>query len=73
MSKLTKLLESATRKKIDSWLTDLGWNIDEDSFACNVFTERAKTNEQNKKFQGKKPDFVLYMSGTDKPIAEKLT
>ena len=69
MSELTKSLESATRKRIDSWLTDLGWNIDEDSFDCNVFTERAKIKEQNKKFQGKKPDFVLYKSGTDEPIA----
>lgn len=69
MSELTKSLESATRKRIDSWLTDLGWNIDEDSFNCNVFTERAKVKEQNKKFQGKKPDFVLYKSGTDEPIA----
>ena len=49
--------------------TNLGWNIDEDSFDCNVFTERAKIKEQNKKFQGKKPDFVLYKSGTDEPIA----
>lgn len=69
MSELTKSLESATRKRIDSWLTKLGWNIDEDSFACNVFTERAKTTEQNKKFKGKKPDFVLYKSGTDDPLA----
>src|SRR3989338_11317070 len=69
MSELTKSLESSTRKRIDSWLTELGWNIDEDSFNCNCFTERAKTKEQNKKFQGKKPDFVLYKSGTDEPIA----
>jgi len=69
MSELTKSLESATRKTIDSWLTELGWNIDENSFACNVFTERAKTKEQNKKFKGKKSDFVLYKSGTDNPIA----
>jgi len=68
MSELTKSLESSTRKRIDSWLTELGWNIDEDSFNCNVFTERAKTKDQNKKFQGKKPDFVLYKSGTDSPI-----
>jgi type I restriction enzyme M protein len=69
MSELTKSLESATRKRIDSWLTELGWNIDEDSFDCNVFTERAKTKEQNQKFKGKKPDFVLYKSGTDDPVA----
>lgn len=69
MTKFTRSLESATRKKIDNWLKELGWNIDEDSPECNVFTERAKTKEQNKKFKGKKPDFVLYKSGTDEPIA----
>jgi type I restriction enzyme M protein len=69
MIELTKSLESATRKRIDGWLAELDWNIDEDSNDCNVFTERAKTKEQNQKFQGKKPDFVLYKSGTDEPIA----
>src|SRR3989338_4376108 len=64
----TKTLESATRKKIDLILANLGWNTDETSPDCNVFTERAKTVEQNKKFKGKNPDFVLYKSGTDEPI-----
>ncbi len=68
MSELTRSLESSTRKRIDSWLTELGWNIDEDSSNCNVFTERAKTKDQNKKFNGKKPDFVLYKTETDDPI-----
>ena len=68
MTDLTKSLESATRKKIDNWLRDLGWNTDEDSSDCNVFTERAKTVDQNKKFKGKKPDYVLYKTGTDIPI-----
>ncbi len=69
MKHLTRTLESATRKKIDLMLSNLGWNIDEHSRECNVFTERAKTTEQNKKFKGKKPDYVLYRSNTDKPIA----
>ncbi|OHA92342.1 MAG: hypothetical protein A3J09_02620 [Candidatus Zambryskibacteria bacterium RIFCSPLOWO2_02_FULL_51_21] len=64
----TKTLESATRKKIDLILANLGWNTDETSPDCNVFTERAKTTEQNKKFKGKNPDYVLYKSGTDDPI-----
>lgn len=68
MAELTKSLESATRKRIDNWLKELGWDIDEESPTCNCFTERAKTKEQNKKFRGKKPDFVLYKSGTNDPI-----
>lgn len=65
----TRPKESSTRKKIDSILLNLGWVIDEESVDCNVFTERAKTIEQNRKLKGKEPDYVLYESGTDRPIA----
>jgi len=61
--------ETFTRIKIDNWLKELGWNIDEESPKCNVFTEKAKTLEQNRKLKGKFPDYVLYKSGTDEPIA----
>lgn len=69
MSYQTNQKESSTRKKIDLILNNLGWNTDEDSNECNVFTERAKTKEQNKILKGKKPDYVLYKFGTDEPIA----
>lgn len=68
MPDLTQPLESSTRKKIDQMLINLGWETDERSPKCNVFTERAKTKEQNKKFGGKQPDYVLYKSGTEIPI-----
>lgn len=67
--KYTKPLESSTRKKIDSWLKELDWNIDEEDVNCNIFTERAKTEAQNKNLKGKKPDYVLYRSNSDEPIA----
>ncbi len=69
MSKQTSSKESAVRKKVDQKLVELGWIIDEDNPDCNVFTERAKTEEQNKKFLGNEPDYVLYESKTDRPIA----
>ena len=69
MNKFTKPLESATRVKINNWLTNLGWEIDESNSNCNCFTERARTIEENKKFKGNKPDYVLYSSDTFKPIA----
>ncbi len=69
MVELTKSLESFTRKKIDSILNNLGWFTDEESKNCNVFTERAKTQEQNKKFKGNFPDYILYESKSDNPIA----
>ena len=60
MAKFTRPLESATRIKINNWLVNLGWDINESSPTCNCFTERARTIEENKKFKGSKPDYVLY-------------
>lgn len=69
MTEYTQALETQTRKKIDQILKNLDWEIDEEAEKCNVFTERAKTTEQNKKFKGKSPDYVLYKSETDMPLA----
>lgn len=66
---LTNSKESATRKKIDNALFNLGWCIDEYNEKCNVYTERAKTVEQHNKFKGREPDYVLYRNGTEEPIA----
>ena len=68
MAKLTRTLEPSTRKKLDTILDNLGWHTNEESPLCNVFTGRAKTVEQDKLFLGYNPDYVLYESGTDKPI-----
>ena len=62
-------LESHTRTKIDRRLENLGWILDQNNPKCNVFQEQAKTHEQNLKFDGKHPDYVLYETGTDTPIA----
>jgi len=65
----TNAKESSTRKKVDSWLANLGWNIDEETPNCNVTTERAITREQNNKLCGYEPDYVLYESGTTNIIS----
>jgi type I restriction enzyme M protein len=69
MKKFTNPLESSTRIKINNWLVNLGWNIDESSPDCNCYTERARTVAENKKFKGNKPDYVLYSSSDKNPIA----
>lgn len=69
MGDLTTPLESATRKRLDALLENLGWNCDERSAECNVFTERPKTKAQKAGLNGAHPDYVLYQSGTDDPIA----
>jgi len=61
-------LEAHTRSEIDLRLRNLGWIIDQKKSDCNVFQEQAKTDEQNKKFEGGRPDYVLYETGTNRPI-----
>ena len=62
-------LEPHTRTIIDRRLENLGWILDQNNPKCNVFQEQAKTEEQNEKFEGNNPDYVLYEMGTDIPIA----
>lgn len=68
MGEFTKPLESSTRIKINNWLTNLGWELDDENPDCNCYTERARTIQENKKFKGNRPDYVLY-SSEKKPIA----
>ena len=69
MPEFTRQLESSTRLKINNWLINLGWILEENNPLCNCFTERARTVEENKKFKGNKPDYVLYSSDDFQPIA----
>ena len=69
MSKLRSPLEPHTRTLIDTRLMNLGWILNQRDPRCNVFQEQAKTTKQNKLFKGNRPDYVLYETGTDKPIA----
>ncbi len=62
-------LEMDTRQSINTRLKHLGWVLEGENPNCNVFQERAKTVEQARLLQGKRPDYILYQSNTDKPIA----
>ena len=62
-------LEVETRDSINTRLRHLGWITEAEDPNCNVFQERVKTVEQSRILQGKRPDYVLYQSNTDKPIA----
>ncbi|UCM86248.1 MAG: N-6 DNA methylase [Rickettsia endosymbiont of Culicoides impunctatus] len=62
-------LEAHTRNKINTRLQNLGWILDQNNPLCNVFQEQAKTEMQNTRLMGNKPDYILYESGTDIPIA----
>ena len=65
----TKRLEASVTHAILTQLENLKWVVDETNPECNVFQQRAKTEEQKKLLKGKAPDFVLYQSGTNHPIA----
>ncbi len=69
MNKKTHSKESSTRQKVDKKLVDLGWILNEEDPNHNVTTERAETEEQKQKLKGHEPDYVLYKSKTDTPIA----
>ena len=74
MKLLTTPLESATRKRADDILSNIGWKTDEFDKDCNVFTERPRTVKERDKIKskypsGKFPDYVLYKSKTFEPIA----
>jgi type I restriction enzyme M protein len=74
MRNLTTPLESASRKEIDLVLKNLGWKTGEFSKDCNVFTERVRTKEEEKRLKknfpkGRFPDYVLYSSEGFTPLA----
>lgn len=62
-------LEASTRTSIDTRLKNLGWVIDDSLPNCNVFLERAKTENQVRLLKGKSPDYLLYQSNSDNPVA----
>lgn len=61
-------LEAHTRTQINLRLANLGWNLNEKDPKCNVTQEQARTEAQNKLFQGNNPDYVLYGVDPDIPI-----
>ena len=61
-------LEAHTRTQIAVRLANLGWILDQGNPRCNVFQEQAKTTQQNKLLKGKRPDYLLYDTGTDNPL-----
>lgn len=65
----TRRLEASVTHSILTQLDNLGWVVDETHPECNVFQQRAKTEEQRKLLRGKAPDFLLYQSETNNPIA----
>lgn len=60
--------EFSTRTEINQRLINLSWILNERNGNCNVTQGRTKTKEQMKALAGKLPDYVLYETGSDRPI-----
>ena len=56
-------LEAETRVLIDKTLENLGWSLSGPE--KNVFFEQPKTQEEQSRLGGRRPDYVLYASGKE--------
>lgn len=65
----TLRIERDTEILIDNQLTNLGWDNNPDSNNRNVFQQRVKTQAQKAKLRGRRPDYVLYPTNEDSPLA----
>jgi type I restriction enzyme M protein len=65
----TLTVERDTEVLIDVQLKNLGWNSDPRSKDRNVYLQRVRTEEQRARLEGRRPDYVLYQSHSDQPLA----
>jgi len=61
-------MEADTRYIIDNNLKNKGWILDPSDPNCNVHLESPRDEQLKRKLKGKHPDYILYESGTKKPI-----
>ncbi|MCC8368992.1 MAG: N-6 DNA methylase [Rickettsia endosymbiont of Oxypoda opaca] len=62
------LAEQQTEWIINNNLVNKGWRIDSNNNK-NVYFQKPKLTEQRDKLKGKRPDYILYRSDNDAPIA----
>lgn len=65
----TVRVERDTEILIDTQLNNLGWDPNPHSSSRNVYLQRVKTEQQRAKLQGKRPDYTLYPTRSDDPLA----
>lgn len=69
MSGNSLVVERDTEALIDNKLTNLGWCLDPHAANRNVYMQRVKTESQKALLAGKRPDYTLYPTGSDQPLA----
>lgn len=65
----TQPIERDTELRINTQLINLGWNINPNAKKRNVYQQRVKTEAQRAKLDGKRPDYILYPTDSDTPLA----
>ena len=65
----TLSIERDTEVLIDTQLRNLGWSSNPRARDRNVYQQRVKTEAQRRNLHGKRPDYVLYPSMGNDPIA----
>lgn len=66
---MSNFAEQQTEWIINNNLINKGWCIDGDSRLKNVYFQNPPYQDQQKKLKGKRPDYILYQTGTSRPIA----
>lgn len=66
MNMKTMPLEAETRILINRSLENLGWKLSGKD--QNVFYEQPRSDVEKKKLSGKRPDYVLYSTESDRPL-----
>ena len=64
-----KNIERDSETIIDYKLKNLAWNDHPYNDKRTVWKQAVKTSEQKKKLGGKRPDYTLYPTGSNEPIA----
>lgn len=62
-------VERDTEILIDNQLKNLGWHNDPHAANRNVYQQRVKTDEQKQRLGGKRPDYILYPTNSNAPLA----
>ena len=62
-------VERDTEILIDYQLKNLGWDNNPNSKNRNVYLQRAKNEKDKSKLKGVRPDYILYKTGSNQPIA----
>lgn len=65
---MSRAVERDTETLIDTQLRNLGWIDTPKVAARNVWKQTAKTPEQREVLGRRQPDYVLYETGTDRPL-----